>query len=345
MSKIFLDSASIDITYKCNFNCIHCYNSSGKIKSFRKELTDEEILKIVDDILNYTPRSMCICGGETLLRKELLYKIGYKVKAKSPKTSLNMVTNGFLMTDEIAENLKKSGYYMVQVSLDGFNSESHNWIRQNDLAYERAINAIKILAAKNFYVGVACAPSKKNINEFERIIKLCFELGVNIFRVQPMMVLGRAHLIKEYLLDDYEYFELVETLDELKKKYSPKMDIEWGDPIQHIEGYKIEEYNMNFLTINAFGDILGSVYLPIDFGNLKSNTLDKYFDAGLNKIHHLKTMKKLVSLVNGSKNMDVHDINNKLPQLGVDENIHLNILDENLNKLDEEIYNQYFEEE
>lgn len=102
---------------------------------------------------------------------------------------------------------------------------------------------------------------------------------------------------------------------------------------------------MNFLTINAFGDILGSVYLPIDFGNLKSNTLDKYFDAGLNKIHHLKTMKKLVSLVNGSKNMDVHDINNKLPQLGVDENIHLNILDENLNKLDEEIYNQYFEEE
>lgn len=345
MNKIFIDSASIDITYKCNFNCIHCYNSSGKLKKYRQELSDDEVLKIVDDILNYTPRSMCICGGETLLRKELLYEIGKKVKLKSPKTSLNMVTNGFLMTEEIADNLKKSGYYMVQVSLDGVDPESHNWIRQNEQAFIKAINAIKILAEKNFYVGVACAPSKKNIKEFEKIIKLCFELGVNIFRVQPMMVLGRAHLIKEYLLDDFEYFELVEKLDAMKKIYLHKMDIEWGDPIQHIEGYKIEEYKMNFLTINAFGDILGSVYLPIDFGNLKSASLKQYFTAGLNKIHHLKTMKKLISLVSGTKNMDVHDVNKKLPQLGVDENIHLNILDENLTELDEKYYNQFFEED
>lgn len=342
MSKIYIDSASIDITYRCNLNCIHCYNSSGKIKNFRKELTDDEVLKIIDDILNYNPRSICICGGETLLRKELLYKIGKKVRLRSPKTSLNMVTNGFLMTDEIADNLKKSGYYMVQISLDGYSSQTHNWIRQNDLAYEKAINAIKILTKRNFYVGVACAPSKKNIDEFEKIIQLCYELGVNIFRVQPMMVLGRAHFIEEYLLDDFEYFELVEKLDKMKEKYLHKINIEWGDPIQHLEGYKIEKYNMNFLTINAFGDILGSVYLPIDFGNLKDNNLEQYFKAGLNKIHHLKTMKNLVSLVKGTKNMDVHDFNDKLPRLGIDENIHLNILDENINLLDEKIYNQYF---
>ena len=92
-----LKSVAIDITYKCNFRCKHCYNSSGEHQRNSKELSDDEILKIVDEICDYYPESICMCGGETLLRVELICKVAELVNKKSNgKISLNMVTNGYL---------------------------------------------------------------------------------------------------------------------------------------------------------------------------------------------------------------------------------------------------------
>lgn len=44
-----LNSVSFDITYKCNYRCKHCFNSSGN-RPRNLELTDEQVRKIVHDI-------------------------------------------------------------------------------------------------------------------------------------------------------------------------------------------------------------------------------------------------------------------------------------------------------
>ncbi|HAP8311614.1 TPA: radical SAM protein [Enterococcus faecium] len=62
---------SIDVTYKCNFRCKHCYNASGGDNCFMdNELTDDELLELTKDICNLKPYNICFCGGETLLRKK-----------------------------------------------------------------------------------------------------------------------------------------------------------------------------------------------------------------------------------------------------------------------------------
>ncbi|MFQ9669135.1 radical SAM protein [Thomasclavelia spiroformis] len=336
-----LHSVAIDITYKCNYCCKHCYNSSGNVEKINKEMTDEEILKIIDDISNYLPESVCICGGETLLRKDLVYKIGELVKKKFPEnTALNIVTNGYYVTDEVAKNLKKSGYYLVQVSLDGANEESHNWIRNNDAAFERAINAIKILKANNLKVSVACAPSKKNYNQIEELINLCKRLGVKLVRFQPLMIMGRANNLIDYMLDEIEYAKL----GVLVSKYVDKdndFTVEWGDPLQHLEYIKVSGSKMMDVTINAYGELMVSPYLPIIIGDLKKHSFVEYMDNDLNNGYSIPAVKKAAGLIDDWESMDLNKKYSILPRIGIDRYINCDLLDIEHN--DKEIINQLLE--
>ena len=158
-----LNSVSFDITYKCNYRCKHCFNSSGN-RPRNLELTDEQVRKIVHDIAAQAPDSMCICGGEPLLRKNVVYNILEIMKKESPSTILSMVTNGSFMTEEIAQHLKKRGIGKIQISLDGAQPESHDWLRQKGAFYS-AVNALKILKNVGIDHAVAFSPNRKNIKE------------------------------------------------------------------------------------------------------------------------------------------------------------------------------------
>ena len=335
-----IEFASIDITYNCNLRCLHCYNSSGGIKSFREELSDQELLDVVEQIAEHKPVSFCICGGEPLLRKNLVYEIGKIIKSVSPKTTLNLVTNGFYVDKETAETLKKVGYYMVQVSLDGVQASSHNWMRNHEEAYNYATKALKLLVEQNLYVGLACIPTKKNFDEFENLLDYAHDIGVKSFRVQPLMLLGRADKnLKQEVLDEFDYFQLVEVLDRAKNKYK-SMQIEWGDPVHHLEMYKDLTREIRYIQVNAYGDLLASAYLPIDFGNLKSHKLNDVLEADFYTVNRMPLVQKMLKYIVSPEDMNLKMFNKNIPEIGVDENIHLDLLDPNIH----EIHNNYMKE-
>lgn len=322
-----LNSIAIDITYRCNFRCKHCYNCSGE--HTRKEMSDEEVLSIVQQCANEKPGSLCICGGETFLREKLLYDIGRNVKQISPSTSLNIVTNGYLLNDSNIKKLKQSGFDLIQVSLDGATPESHNWLRGNNLSYKRAINAIRLAVNEGFDVGVACAPTTVNRDEIAKVAKLCNELGVKMFRVQPLMIIGRGNSLKDKLLTSNDYFKLSQNLAKLRltKEYS-NMNFEWGDPIQHLEFIYRKNERARDITINAYGEIMSSPYIPLVLGNLIKIPLHDYIENGLlDQAYSLPIIKKLAGLVKSWDQMDLHKKYEIIPAIGSDKYIHYDLLD------------------
>lgn len=93
--------AAIDVTYKCNLCCKHCYNSSGGNKNSRTdELTDEQLLYIIESVAKTHPESVCFCGGEPLLRKNVLFEGAKLIKAVDPKINVNVVTNSLLLEND-----------------------------------------------------------------------------------------------------------------------------------------------------------------------------------------------------------------------------------------------------
>jgi len=86
----------IDITGKCNFECLHC---RGRFSNKSIELS--HFKRIIDNIFenwNNDLKWMEIGGGEPLLHKDLAKMIHY-IKKKNKKIRIIVVSNGSLFNE------------------------------------------------------------------------------------------------------------------------------------------------------------------------------------------------------------------------------------------------------
>jgi len=322
-----IKSASIDITYDCNFRCLHCFNSSGEQGIKREYMTDEEIINTAETIIDMEPESLCLCGGETMLRKEVIYKVLDLRNKKNSNVSINCVSNGYLIDEEIASVLSKKRLNYIQISLDGATKFKHEWLRNKEDSFEKAINAIKLLVVqKNIYVAVAFTPNKKNIEELSDAIDLAKKLGVSYFRIQPIMLLGRAKkYLQNFIPDQKDYFKIKYIIEQKRRDLNDVDFIEWGDPIDHLH---IGDKMNNVVSIGAYGDIIPSPYLPISVGNIKEKSYASYVDAGvLNIWSSNEFLNKMAEKIKEFDHMDAEEFG--LPSPFTDEYILLDIQDEN----------------
>jgi len=133
----------IDITNRCNLRCLHCFNRSGENVGgrFEQELTETELLRLADDIRDMQPQSLCLCGGEPLLRKHPV--ITFLRQLRNDRTHPSMVTNGFLLDKETVQSLRQVGLESIQISIDGADAVTHDRMRGVIGCYDRALKAFQ----------------------------------------------------------------------------------------------------------------------------------------------------------------------------------------------------------
>lgn len=320
--KKYIEVLSVDVTDRCNLCCRHCFNYSGTRKLNAFEMSDESFLCLIQQITDLEIASMCFCGGEPMIRKQLIFE-SMDIINKS-NTTANMVSNGYYIGFKEAREIKDSGIGSVQISLDGF-KESHDWLRNKEGSYERAIDAIINLKSVDCRVNIAFTPTKKNIGDIEDFVKMIDEMGISMLRMQPIMNMGRAKNIFEYFPSNEDYFILARKISLLRKQYK-KMNIEWGDPTTHLQSISSGKW-IKSVSITAYGDILISPYIPISFGNVCNHTLQEYVDGGLCDIVNNEFIKTIAGKINDSYNMDISK-NSNLPGLYESELLKVDILDE-----------------
>lgn len=275
---------SFDVTYKCTLRCLHCFNSSGE-HAEQEELSDSEMLEVSRQLAALQPAVICLCGGEPLLRKDMIYQCSRLITDNTQgMTKINIVSNGELLTYEVAKKLKEAGIQLVQISIDGIDDLTHDWLRNKKGVFASAMRAIENLREVGLQIGVACTPTLKNLDQIDEIITMCENLGVKAFRMQPLMPLGRANkYLDEYIPEYEDYRKLARKLNYLKyvNAAQKKMDIEWGDPIDHIIRFREKLIDTNVVMgISAYGDITISPYIPVSIGNIRKHMLIEYWESG-----------------------------------------------------------------
>ncbi|MDI6735800.1 MAG: radical SAM protein [bacterium] len=321
---------AFDLTNKCNFRCLHCFNRSGENYIMKEELKDNEVLKFIKDVVKMKPFNFCFCGGEPLLRKDVLCKSARILSEVDSMVSL--VTNGSLVTNKIAKELFESGVNNVQISLDGAKAETHERLRQYKGSFELAVRAIshfREVGVKD--ISIAFTPTSFNCREFEETFYLVRKLDVSEIRAQPIMILGRTQLhLEELLPTPLQYRELVKTITLLQEKCGPGI-IEWGDPVDHLIRFRtLAKHCVNMVDIRANGDIIPSPYLPLTVGNIRRHSISEYWDAGLVRIWELPVVKEFAEKIQSV--LDFGKKEEGTPTVWFDKNIKLDIIDDNLFK-------------
>ena len=169
----FPQQGGIDLTYRCNNNCRHCWlRIPGDAKEAAEELSFEEIRDIVREAKNMGCSSWDISGGEPMLRPDFVEIFEY-ITANARSYTLN--TNGTLITPKIARLLKKKGSKLI--ALYGATAKVHDHITRTPGSFETTMAGFNYLKEAGAGFTVQLIPMRDNYHEFKRMIELAESLS------------------------------------------------------------------------------------------------------------------------------------------------------------------------
>jgi len=162
----------IELTRRCNLNCIMCYSSS--IEGLN-ELDYDEICSLVDDVAKEGCLWLLLTGGEPLFHKDFI-KI-YKYIAQKG-INIYIETNATLLSPQIMEVLHSISPAMIAVSIYGATKATYESVTRVPGSFEKFIEGIKLLKKYNVPFRLRMPITNVNRNELDKMAKFADELNV-----------------------------------------------------------------------------------------------------------------------------------------------------------------------
>jgi radical SAM enzyme (rSAM/lipoprotein system) len=154
-----------------------------------------------------------LTGGEALLRKDM-DKIGQALYDRGFPWGL--VTNGLLLDKACLMQLLEAGIRAITISLDGL-EDSHNWLRRNKHSYQKAVEAIRLVAqTKGIKYDVVTCVNQKNFHELKCMHDLLVALGVKDWRIFTIFPIGRAREHELLQLPPAEFKQLFDFIKQVR---------------------------------------------------------------------------------------------------------------------------------
>jgi len=189
------------------------------------EITNEEAIKIANDIIGLSPRWVILEGGEPLLRKDLC-QIGGMFKKEN--IDVFVITNGSAFNQDRLQRLA-SFSPKVLFSFDGADAAVYEYTKRGanfKVAKEWAAQC----AALGIFHGITTVLSKFNLGQIRELIQLTESLGGKRIIFLPLKPFGKDEVSSRY----YQQYALTPQEQEAAVKeiysYESNLDIFYDEP-------------------------------------------------------------------------------------------------------------------
>ena len=176
-------SAQLDLTYRCNEQCVHCYLDHDD----HGEMTTLEIKHLLKEMAEAGVFILTLSGGEIFLRKDFFEILEC---ARALTFCIKLKTNAVLIREAQAARLRDLGVESIQVSIYSHRHEVHDAITKVPGSLQRSIKAIRFLKAQGLKVIMANVLMTGNMQDYHGVRALADELGAEYTldpTITPMM--------------------------------------------------------------------------------------------------------------------------------------------------------------
>lgn len=192
-------------TQECNLRCTYCYQDAMVRKP--NELTTEEGINLVDQVVEAGASTLIFTGGEPFSRRDLLEIARY---AKRQGLQVNVITNGLYVN---AKNVHKlvGIFDRFTISLDHGVPEHHDRHRGRG-SWKRAVRAIQLLRKFNAEVDVNSVLSRSGRDDLSSLMEISRRFSLSEHRIIPQFPMGRGATARN---DEIEPTDIVSINDQM----------------------------------------------------------------------------------------------------------------------------------
>lgn len=174
-------------TLNCNFRCTYCYESGTSYcvnEPMSKEVQDAilDYVRLNKQREDFKILSINWYGGEPLLEIDTIeylhkefVKLGEELNFEVREDGI--VTNGYLLTEDISNRLEKIGLNTIQITIDGPEHihDKRRFLANKKGTFQRIINNV-INASRKFAIGIRSNVDTMNIDYMREYIDYIKEL-------------------------------------------------------------------------------------------------------------------------------------------------------------------------
>jgi MoaA/NifB/PqqE/SkfB family radical SAM enzyme len=216
LSKVYIEP-----TNRCNLVCRTCMRNAWEEP--QGVMAVETWDRVIESLKVLPSRPKVFFGGfgEPLLLPHIAEMV---TQAKSVAGSVELITNGILLTEERSRELIKAGLDMLWVSLDGATPESYADVRLG-AALPQVLENIRRIAimrhetARQPEIGISFVAMRRNIADLPKLIRMGPRLGVSHFMV------SNAFPYTEEICREMLYVHSLDAVDSIPSPWSPRIDL------------------------------------------------------------------------------------------------------------------------
>lgn len=257
-----------ELTHGCDHACGHCYNVWGAEPDdpqggYKKgQLRGPEFLAMVEKLLTQSgAQHVTITGGEPLLHKNALEIIEL---CCSMIPSVQVITNGSHVTEEVARRFAAAGVRAVQLTLLSANPGKHDLLK-GATCFDDTVRAALTLRDHGVPTQCCFVAMRQNWRDFAEVIELCHLLGISQISYNRMSPTGGAvHHINRLMPEVAQVTENLDTAERLGRHYGLRVATAMPIPpcLVRMERYDWVEFGFCStgtespnLTIDSLGNV------------------------------------------------------------------------------------------
>lgn len=204
-----------ETTAGCNLKCIHCRRITVADQLTPHDLSTQEAFALIDEIASVGKPVFVLSGGEPLFRRDILEIAAYATEAGLP---VALATNGTLVDERMAHQIKESGVKRVSISFDGADAATHDKFRSLKGSFDAAVGGFRALREVGLPIQINTTVAKHNEAQLEGILKLAKDLDAVALHLFLLVPVGcGVQIAEDQMISAQEYERVLNWLYDVEQ--------------------------------------------------------------------------------------------------------------------------------